>query len=1097
MPTPLAPADRRAALFAAGSLDAALDQPALLDAEAADPNGLLTPDQLALLRQLRAERRRADRLGIFGQNGDVLIVPGFMGSSLRDTAPGGKGLIWIDPLLFIGQGGSQLAALRLAPLADTPDDDATAGVDISAPGSIPVIYDLLNSVLWANGYNVTVAPFDWRKDLERSATLLADRIRGRLGRPSRPLHVIAHSQGSLVARRAIQLLGPEQARRLVNSLVLLGPASFGTFSAAFAVAGSHESIGMLSSLGVKMPLDIQGVLASFTGLYQLLPWKAGTVHESFDPKQLGGEGFWKVPVDTPRLKKKFRWGESLDTDFFADRTAVILGDLPTCGGVAFDANDQLKPVEAQTVWGDGTVPDLCAVLPGVKAFRARGGEHMKLPLDRTVIGAVLSLLKGKPVRVRADGTLAATAANPLRTESEKAMKRIGVDPPPTLDAPPAPAAIPKTTSAIAVSPPAAAKAPPPADYPTPPHRRLRVFSFDPLLATDLDTLDISTITVKVPWEEPTAGPVGEYLEVVDRDPSSDRFYRPVDLRDPRLAATDGLAPSEADPRFHQQMCYAVGMQTIAAFEKALGRKALWAPRFPRDESGQVVFLSADERYVPRLRIYPHALREANAYYDPDKHALLFGYFPSREQPGGSTPPGGTVFTCLSFDVIAHETTHALLHGLHRYYLNGSNPDVFAFHEAFADIVALLQHFSHPEVLAQQIASARGDFDNTDQLGRMARQFGEALGGHRGALREYVGRTPDPLLYRNTPEAHDRGAILVAAVFRAFVLIYKSRVKDLLRLASGGTGVLPAGDLHPDLVNRLAGEAAKTAEHLLTMCVRALDYVPPVDVTFGEYLRALVTADYELVRDDDRRYRAAVIGAFRDWGIYPAGVTVLDETALRWRPPEVGAMDTLRDVLRTLELDAADHERTRQEQFRRMMKNALTFRRWIDENAAAMKDGGASLGLVVGTDELQGIPRNKDGRPRFEVHSVRRCLRVGPHGQERASVVAELVQRRAGYFDEAVQQAVDAGEWRLPFDTRPAVKKRKAAPPPDFWFRGGGTLVIDPATGEVQYCVRKSVRSDSRLARQREFERTGSLPSLAATYFGDDFRPAFALLHADG
>ena len=43
-----------------------------------------------------------------------------------------------------------------------------------------------------------------------------------------------------LARRAIQILGPELARRLVASLVLLGPTTAGTFSAAFALAGSHD-----------------------------------------------------------------------------------------------------------------------------------------------------------------------------------------------------------------------------------------------------------------------------------------------------------------------------------------------------------------------------------------------------------------------------------------------------------------------------------------------------------------------------------------------------------------------------------------------------------------------------------------------------------------------------------------------------------------------------------------------------------------------------------------------------------------------------------------------------------------------------------------
>ena len=85
--------------------------------------------------------------------------------------------------------------------------------------------------------------------------------------------------------------------------------------------------------------------------------------------------------------------------------------------------------------------------------------------------------------------------------------------------------------------------------------------------------------------------------------------------------------------------------------------------------------------------------------------------------------------------------------------------------------------------------------------------------------------PDPSPYPTVTEPHDRGALLVAALFTAFLTIYEDRIGDLMRIATGGTGVLPDGDLHPDLVDRLADEAAKAARHMLTMCIRALDYLP--------------------------------------------------------------------------------------------------------------------------------------------------------------------------------------------------------------------------------------------------------------------------------
>ena len=362
------------------------------------------------------------------------------------------------------------------------------------------------------------------------------------------------------------------------------------------------------------------------------------------------------------------------------------------------------------------------------------------------------------------------------------------------------------------------------------------------------------------------------MEVVDHDPASGCFYAPVDLNNAYLLAADGLPPSEGNPKFHQQMVYAVAMRTINNFEIALGRKALWSPRMHGKK---------DYDYVQKLRIYPHALRgSATLTTTRRKRRCFFGYFPATDADLGEQYPGGMVFTCLSHDIVAHETTHALLDGIHRNFIVPSNEDQLAFHEAFADIVALFQHFSMPGVLRHQIAKTRGDMRTRNLLGELAQQFGLAT-GMRGALRCYIGVEPDPTAYRRETEPHARGALLVAAIFDAFLSIYETRTADLLRLATSGTGVLPGGAISPDLVGRLSEEAAKAAQHVLYMCIRALDYCPPVDLTFGDYLRALITADFDLVRDDSYGYRVAFVEAFRRRGIYPQDVRSLSVDALRW------------------------------------------------------------------------------------------------------------------------------------------------------------------------------------------------------------------------
>jgi hypothetical protein len=63
-----------------------------------------------------------------------------------------------------------------------------------------------------------------------------------------------------------------------------------------------------------------------------------------------------------------------------------------------------------------------------------------------------------------------------------------------------------------------------------------------------------------------------------------------------------------------------------------------------------------------LKLYPHAVQQANAYYSPDAHGILFGF--SADKTGqGRNLPGQCVFTCLSQDIIAHEVTHAVIDGI--------------------------------------------------------------------------------------------------------------------------------------------------------------------------------------------------------------------------------------------------------------------------------------------------------------------------------------------------------------------------------------------------------------------------------------------------
>ncbi|HEY5785963.1 MAG TPA: S8 family serine peptidase [Microlunatus sp.] len=606
----------------------------------------------------------------------------------------------------------------------------------------------------------------------------------------------------------------------------------------------------------------------------------------------------------------------------------------------------------------------------------------------------------------------------------------------------------------------------------PPHRLLRVYAIDPTLATQLDRSLLSEATLQVHWEPlPSAADrpapsqashdFGDYFAIADQDPSG-RDYGVAALNDPRVAVQNGYAPSETNPHFHQQMVYAVALATVERFERALGRPVLW----------RGVGRTGDS-YRPRLTLRPHALYEPNAYYSPAQGALLFGYFDSSADDPLGQWSGSRTYTCLSHDIVAHETTHAILDGMHRHFNDATNPDVLAFHEAFADIVALLQRFTLTELLAHEIRQSRGNLEAETPLGSLAAQFGRATGRH-GPLRDAIGQrvgaswiraTPDPTLYPTTLAPHARGAILVRAVFDAYLAIYKTRTQDLIRLATGGSGVLTGGAIPEDLVTRLADEASKAAGHALSMIIRAIDYLPPIDPTFHEFLRALITADLDLINDDTYRYRVAFIEAFRRHGIRPLdpeplSTAGLSTDALRWNAADLDSIPARERAIvkaHNAELceelksyaDACVYLRDR----RALSQHTGVHRRRLQSQ---LQDAFTSLPRLA--DQF-GVPEGS----RFDVQELRRAVRVDPDGRPLPQVVVSIVQR---------------------------VPTRGRRPT----LRGGCTIVMDLLHQRIIYRIGKGTGNAARRDRTSRFLADTDADPLRKFLLGTSNPEPFALLH---
>ena len=386
--------------------------------------------------------------------------------------------------------------------------------------------------------------------------------------------------------------------------------------------------------------------------------------------------------------------------------------------------------------------------------------------------------------------------------------------------------------------------------------------------------------IAVPAERLQRGPRGHRFHVVDVNVGSGKAAAPVVLHDgdawtyrDRFTADahPDAATLVADRDFRAQNLYAVAAHTLALFEQYLGRPIPWRSGYPQ------------------LYLVPQARLEANAFYSREHNAVLFGWLP----PLLGKP---ALYTALSYDVIAHELSHAILDGLRPRFTEPGPPDQLAFHEALADLVAMLSVFDLDGLAAHlldpdQTGKVRldGDQPATDPEQRLAARaatlkaspllrLAEQLGARRAAPNT---TDPNPALRRSVElpaddswksdpafvEPHRRAEVLVAAFLQTFVTIWASRLEPL-RVDVDGMDA-----------DRVAEEGVKSARHLLGMALRALDYLPPVDLEFADVIDAVLTADQRLAPDDDHHYRDALTRTFAAFGITPPRHRILDQDRL--------------------------------------------------------------------------------------------------------------------------------------------------------------------------------------------------------------------------
>jgi hypothetical protein len=318
------------------------------------------------------------------------------------------------------------------------------------------------------------------------------------------------------------------------------------------------------------------------------------------------------------------------------------------------------------------------------------------------------------------------------------------------------------------------------------------------------------------------GPVGARVAVLDFDPASGVLGPGLACIPPTKQAlpfrySSSTAPAREylqTPAFICESVFGTVHETIRMFEEPdiLGRPVAWA------FSG------------PQLLVVPRAGEWENAFYERDSRSLQFFYFPHRVT-------GDRVHTALSEDIVAHETTHAILDGINPDLYNALSTESLAIHEAVADLGALAIALSSRALQRRFLDTTGGDPSRWAAFAGLAAQFAEGSGRTTRFLRDLSNELKVSDV--DTTEPHELSQVLSGALHALWRELFRS-LKERLQRREPGLD-------EPAAARRVVWQAREIYER---MAFRALDCLPPGESTFADYARAILAADQSGVPEFD-------------------------------------------------------------------------------------------------------------------------------------------------------------------------------------------------------------------------------------------------------